>query len=179
MDEEHEIPLMLRYLFGEAAGLAQRSASERMLRWCTGFEGWLDEMGKTFQRDKIKQAKMTWKLLLKQCGKAPWELRRQDIEAHLEWMEKEGYAASTRANRVGILADFYRWCDQQRIDPVCEAGFNPASAVRRPKVRRYERAAVLSLWEVERLLGTMRMDKSELGKRDYAFMLLRLRWGQR
>ncbi len=177
MDQEHEIPLMLKYLFGDTAGLAKRSASERMLKWCTGFDGWLDEMGRTFRRDKIKQAKMTWKLLLKQTGKAPWELGRQDIEAHLAWMETEGYAASTRANRVGILADFYRWCDQHRIDPECEAGFNPAATVRRPKVRRYERAAVLSVGEVERLLDTMRLDKSELGKRDYAFMLLRLRAG--
>jgi len=34
MDEENKIPMMLAFMFGEAVRVAQRGASERLIRWC-------------------------------------------------------------------------------------------------------------------------------------------------
>jgi len=79
--------------------------------------------------------------------------------------------------RAGIIANFYRWCSERQVDTECEAGFNPAEKVRRPKVRRYREAKLLSQGELTKLLRTMRGDPSALGRRDYAFTLGRVRLG--
>jgi integrase len=107
----------------------------------------------------------------------PWELRQEDFEQHAAWMEAKGYAATTTANALGVMASFYRWCDERKVDPECGAGFNPAAGAQRPKTRRYAGAKLLSQEEAEKLLGIMRRDSSTLGKRDYAFFLARLRLG--
>jgi site-specific recombinase XerD len=177
MDDESKTPMLLRLMFGEAAGTARSGASPRLLRWGEAFDGWLAERGSNGRESTGKQARLAWRRLLNRCGKMPWELRQADIEAHVAWMEAEGYSAATIANGVGILANFFRWCDEHQTDPECGAGFNPVAMVRRPKVGRYRGAKVLSREEVERLLRTMRADPSELGKRDHAFTLARLRLG--
>jgi hypothetical protein len=92
-------------------------------------------------------------------------------------MKAEGYATTTIYNALGIMANFYRWCDERQIDPEREAGFNPAAGVKRPKIQRYARAKLLSRGEVEALLGILQQDDSPLGKRDYAFFLARMRMG--
>ena len=107
----------------------------------------------------------------------PWELAQADIQAHVAWLQAQGYAASTVANAVGGVASFYRWCDERRVDPICEQGFNPASGMARPKVRFYDRVALLSRGEVQALLGILKRDTSPLGRREYAFFLARLRLG--
>ncbi|MEW5872977.1 MAG: hypothetical protein AB1894_27200 [Chloroflexota bacterium] len=177
MDEAEEAPRLLVYLFGEAAGRARRGASARLERWCEAFEGWLEELGGRYQAGVTKKAKLAWGRLLRERGKMPWELEREDFEAHAAWMAGEGYAAATIGNALGSMASFYRWCDERRIDPGCEAGFNPAAGAQRPKVRRYEGARLLSREETAALLGILRRDESLLGKRDYALLLTRLRVG--
>jgi len=107
----------------------------------------------------------------------PWELSQKDIEQHAAWMEAENYAATTISSALGIIAAFYRWCDERQIDPECEAGFNPAAGVKRPKIQHYAGAKLLSRGEVEALLKILEQDDSALGKRDYAFILARLRTG--
>ena len=43
MEDENKIPLLLEFLFGEAAQAAQRGASERLRRWGRAFDDWLAE----------------------------------------------------------------------------------------------------------------------------------------
>ncbi len=183
MDDEGKVPKLLRFLFGEAeeeqkhAALAQRGASERLRRWCEAFEAWLEERRQNYRPGAFKAAGQAWGRLLRQQGKMPWELRQEDFEQHAAWMEARGYAWTTIANALGYMASFYRWCDERMVDPECGAGFNPAAGARRPKIKRYAGAKLLSLGEVERLLGMLRRDSSALGRRDYAFFLARLRMG--
>jgi integrase len=175
--EENNIPMMLTFMFGEAAKVAQRGASERLLRWCQAYEEWLAERKRTSKRSTVKQSVIAWRRLAKQCGKTPWDLTETDIEQHAAWMQTQGYSPATIACALGIFSNFFRWCGERRIDPECEDGFNPAKKARRPQVGRYRGAKLLSREETERLLRTIRRDPSELGKRDYAFTLARLRLG--
>jgi hypothetical protein len=151
--------------------------SERLRRWAEAFEAWLAERKERYGASTVKQAKLAWRRLLQERRKMPWELDEADIEGHAGWMAAMGYSPATISNAVGIMANFYRWCGERQIDPECAAGFNPAENARRPKVGRYREAKLLSREEVGRLLRTMQLDSSALGKRDYAFTLARLRLG--
>jgi len=131
-------------------------------------EAWLKELETTHKPSSRKQAGLAWGRLLRQCGKSALEVRREDIEGHVRWMEAEGYSPATTANAVGYLAKFYEWC---KIE------INPAAGVKRPNMERFREAKLLSREEAGRLLNTVQQDPSELGKRGYAFLLSRLRLG--
>jgi integrase len=137
----------------------------------------MGERRRDYQKDTVKQAVMAWRRLARQCGKMPWEIRREDIEQHARWMRQEGFAASTTNCAMGIIASFYQWCDEQRVDTACEPGFNPAKGASRMKIRRYEGASMWSREEVGAFLKLLARERSELGKREYAFFLARLRLG--
>ena len=47
MGDENEIPLLLQFLFGDAAQTAQRGASARLMLWAEAFERWLAERAST------------------------------------------------------------------------------------------------------------------------------------
>jgi site-specific recombinase XerD len=177
MEEINKAPMLLEFLFGEAAETAQRGASPRLMRWGEAFDEWMAEQGRRCKPSTSKQAKITWRRLLGESGVMPWELGQKDIEQHAAWMAAENYAATTISSALGIIASFYRWCDERQIDPECEAGFNPAAGVKRPKIQHYARPKLLSKGEVGALLGILEQDDSALGKRDYAFILARLRMG--
>lgn len=131
-----------------------------------------------------------WKRLTRQCGKMPWQMTKEDIEAHVVWMEGEGLAKSTINDAIGIIANFYAWCDKNQTDAACGKGFNPAKGVARIRRRRFEGACMWSREEMKALLDLTSRDSSALGKREMAFFLLRtqtgvplkrilgLKWGQ-
>jgi hypothetical protein len=50
-------------------------------------EAWLKELDGTCKPSSRKQAGPAWGQLLRQCGKSPLKVRREDIEAHVRWME--------------------------------------------------------------------------------------------
>ena len=177
MEENNKVPLLLEFLFGEAAQIARRGASPRLMRWGKAFDEWLAEQGRRCKPSTSKRAQITWRRLLREMHKMPWELSQKDIEGHAAWMAAEDYAATTISRALGIIAAFYRWCDERQIDPQCEAGFNPAAGVKRPKRQHFAGAKLLSKGEVQALLGILKQDCSALGKRDYAFILARLRTG--
>ena len=135
------------------------------------------ERRERYKPDAVKQAQLAWKRFLGQTKVMPWEVSEAEVEAHKRWLEAEGYARSTISNGLGYLEAFFRWCGEQEIDRECGWGFNPAAAMARPKIRRYDEAPLLSRNEVSRLLETLRGDASSLGKREYAFFLARLRLG--
>jgi integrase len=174
---ENEIPFLLQFLFGQAAGLAHRDASERMLRWCRAMDDWLAERGRKCINRTYRRSKTAWKRLLSHCGKPPWEITPADIHQHIEWMEASGYAPSTINTELGVLSRFYDWCAQGDIDPGCGLAFNPLAQVPKPKRVNYSHTKVLSRAEVRALLAILKRDQSILGQRDYAFFLARLTQG--
>ena len=171
------VPLLFTYIFGEAALAAYQGASERLLLWAAALEGWLEELSRTHKTDWLRQGKQAWRRLLRQAHKMPWELSRADIEQHVAWLKAEGYAPYTVYHAVGHLASFYRWCSEQGVDPECAQDYNPAAGVSNPWPRPYEGVKLLSRGEAQALLETLRRDESPQGKRDYAFILARLRLG--
>jgi site-specific recombinase XerC len=181
---------MVELLSREAAEKAQRGASTRLRLWSEAFDGWLAERQRNYRPENFKKAALAWRRLLTERGKAPWEMRREDIEEHAAWMEAQGYAQTTIYNAVGTMASFYRFCSEHLVDAECQADFNPAAGAKRPKIKRFDGVELLSQEEIEALLGILRRDDTPLGKRDYAFFLARLslgsplrnlqqlRWGQ-
>jgi hypothetical protein len=164
MGDENKIPVMLEFLFGEAAERAQRGASRRLRRWCRAFDDWLKERQSRYGQATHKQARLAWRRLLRQQHKMPWELSKADIEEHARRLQEEGYAAATIANAIGIIGNFYRWCEEQQVDPACGVGFNPAAGAQRPKIRRYAGAKLLSRGEVQALPDALQSDATPLGK---------------
>ena len=177
MGAENEVPFLLEVMFGEAAGVARLTASERLLRWCQAMDEWLAERQRLNHASTFRTSKVAWRKLLSQCGKPPWEIELADMEAYIERMEEQDYAVNTIKFEMTCLSSFYRWCSQHNIDPACGDDFNPAAVVQRPKASPYTTANVLSSSEVRRLLSFIERDTSLLGRRDYAFFLARLSMG--
>lgn len=177
MVNENKTPILLDLLFGDAADMAWRGASARLMRWAEAFDRWLAERAQKVKPGTLRDAQLAWKRLLQESGRMPWELTQADIEAHAAWMEAQGYGSSAICKAVGYIAMFYRWCGERGIDPGYEPGFNPAAGVKRPRVRRYANAQLLSRGEIAALLGIIAKDETVLGLREYAFTLFRLRTG--
>ena len=177
METENKPPLLLELLFGEAAQAARQGASERLLRWCAAFDEWLAELRRSDRRGAAGQALNAWRQLMQQGRKPPWELSHEDLEQHAAWMLAQGYAAGTIRNYMADIANFYRWCSARRVDEACPPDFNPAVGVRRAKVKPFDGAELLSREEVGALLGIMGRDQTPLGRREYAFVMVRLRLG--
>ena len=177
MSSGNEVPFLLQFMFGEAAGLAQQAVSERLLRWSQALDDWLAERRRGCVHRTYRGSLTAWKRLLSQCVKTPWEISALDIQAYVEWMEACGLAAGTIEYDLYILSSFYDWCAQQQVDPVCEENFNPAAGVHRRKTKHYDRVKVLNRAEADGLLAILKRDEAIIGKRDYAFVLARVKLG--
>jgi hypothetical protein len=177
MDDPPPIPKMLRYLFGDAAAAAQGAASPRLLLWCQAFEDWLAERHQKYQSGAYELAERSWRRLLSQQGRLPWELAPAHIAAHFAWMRSQGLSSSYIKDTRRPLVDFYRWCAARGVDPECPPSFNPPAAVPPPPRSPYAGQPLLSQAEVDRLFGLLQRDLSPLGRREYAFFLARLRLG--
>jgi integrase len=177
--KENPTPLLFTYLFGEAAATAFQGASERLLLWASAFEAWLEEL---LQRNKLTSVApywQAWQRLLGQVRKMPWELSQGDLEGHLAWLNGEGYSLFMVYCSMRKVSAFYRWCSLHGVDPECPPGFNPTVGVSNPCPLNYSGAKLLSRGEVQRLLETLQRDESPVGRRNYAFILGRLRLGVR
>lgn len=177
MDQENEVPLLFRFYFGDSAASAQRGASTRLKKWSRAFETWMAERKLYYPKDAVQRTVMAFRRLVRQCGRMPWEVTQEDIELHAAWLEQQGFAARTINFTLGIIASFFQWCDEQKVDPACAPGFNPAKKNARLKINLFEGACLWSRKELEVFLDLLKRDESELGKREYAFFLLRLNLG--
>ena len=177
MSDSQDVPVLLQFLFGESAGLALGTASERLLRWCRAMDEWLAERQQKYHSRTYRASIDAWRRLLSQCGKPPWEITPEDLREYIDGLKAEGRAPSTIKYNLSMLSVFYSWCDQRQVDPSCGEGFNPVAGIERPKIVKYEQARVLSRAEVKALLETLARDPSLLGQRDHAFFLARLRLG--
>jgi hypothetical protein len=171
------VPLLLEFLFPESAESVLPLVSPRLLRWCSSFDSWLAERRQSRPPKDRTHAIRSWRSLLGVCGKPPWEITQADIEQHAAWMESNGYSPISICSALTFISAFYRWCAEHQPDPECPPSFNPAAGVARPKYSRRPVSPLLSRLELASLIGYMRRDISALGRRDYAFILARLRLG--
>ena len=155
MVEEHQPPLLLQYLFGEAAGTAHHAASPRLLAWSAAFDAWIAEHEPVRSPKTIIKWKRTWRRLLRERDALPWQLQESDIQAHAAWMESEAYTPSTIDSELCIISNFYNWCAGRQVDPQCEPGFNPAAGVKVPAVRSFSTTRLLSKGDLGRLLAVL------------------------
>jgi site-specific recombinase XerD len=177
MTEEADVPTLLQFIFGENAAAGGRWASERLLAWCAAFDEWLRERKSRNHPATYIHFRNAWKRLLGQCGKAPWEVTAKDIEGFVQWLEGQGYGGNTIRRELGCLERFYEWCGERGIDPQCEASFNPASEVCKPRKKNYSSSQALRAEEARGLLAALKQDRCSLSRRDYAFFLARLHLG--
>src|SRR4030065_1506619 len=119
MYPENEIPLLLSFYFGPSAVSAQRGASKRLKKWARAFEQWVTERKRVYPKITIQKSVRAFQRLVRQCGKLPWEVTREDIAQHAAWMEQQGFAAVTINSTLGFIASFFHWCETHRIDPPC------------------------------------------------------------
>jgi len=152
---------------------------ERMERWGQAFEDWMEERRTRFSQKVAKRSHLAWREFLASTRKALWEVGVEDVEGHIAELEKRGLRPGTIVDRLAGLSKFYEHCEKKGIDPLCEAGFNPARRARHPRVVKYERANYLSRAEEAALLEAIQRDPSPMGKRDYALILMLLRTGWR
>jgi integrase len=177
MDQEKKTPQLLGFYFGEHAASAHSGASRRLKKWARAFDEWIDERTRLYQKHAVRHSLNVWRMLVRHCGKMPWELKREDIEAYIAWMEGEGYARGTIARSVELVSSFYRWCARLRVDTACGEGFNPAGMISLPGQARFEGQAVWSCEEVEAFLKLLSLDQTRVGMRDRALFGLRLASG--
>jgi integrase len=179
MRGENQVPYLLKFMFGESADVALKTASEQLLQWSKAMDAWLEERQRNNAASTLRTSRVAWERLLSKCIKAPWEIGEEELQRHIEQMEAEGYSTNTINFEMTCLSSFYRWCSKHKVDPVCEEEFNPAARVKRPKANPYAGVHILSIGEVRRLLGLMKRDESLLGRRDYALFLARFNLGVR
>jgi len=66
----------------------------------------------------------------RRCGVGVFDVRRSHLELFARSLEISGYARATTARRLSTLSSFCRYCAEEEFVAV-----NPASNVRRPKLR--------------------------------------------
>ena len=150
---------------------------DRLLRWAEAFQAWIAERRARFTPNVAADSYTAWREFLAFTGKPPWEATVADMEMYIGALKKSKLRPGTIQIRLAGLAKFYDYCLANCIDAECEAGFNPAAVVHKPKSERYGTANYLSYKEETALLQAIRRDPSPLGKRDYALFLMLLRTG--
>ena len=74
MEDGSKPPLLLEFLFGEAAGTVRRGASPRLLTWAAAFDTWIAEHEPIREPKTIIKWKRAWRRLLQERGQMPWQL---------------------------------------------------------------------------------------------------------
>ena len=177
MADDHEIPTLLVYLFGDGAGQVERTAGERLLRWSRAFDDWLAEVQQEHTDRTWCSVRRAWQRFLGHSKKLPWEITPVDMQAFIASLEAGGLKPSSINRFITDLSKFYRWSASHGIDPETGPAFNPALSVRRPEHRRYAGVRLLSEQQVEALLDLLSRDRTPIGARNYAFILARLELG--
>ena len=175
---KEKTPSLFDFLYGEAAELARRVATRRMLAWDAAVAGWLAEMKKKTSGGEYLRAERVLGDFFRRCGKAPWEATGADVQGYVDWRKASGKAANTIRNEMQILQNFYRWCGGAEIDQSTGPDFNPASEIKKPRNRAYSHAKSLSEEEARALLEAYLLEGSTMSLRDYAYVLARTRLGR-
>jgi integrase len=147
-------------------------------KWSDAFALWLESKSPNTRRAYEK----AWEELMDFTGKMPWMMSSADIETFVSHMRQE-YSKSTIQQRLAAVSSFFSYAGQNYLDfvdgrEVPLHHYNPAKAVRRPKVNAYGKAHPLNLDEVRAFLAAIDRETVQ-GKRDYALMLAYIATGRR
>lgn len=175
--ENHDIPLLFTFYFGDSAFSALRGASRRFKKWSCAFDHWISEYRHKYPQDTLKHALLAWRRLSRQSGKMPWLLTTADIDSHVIWLKQEGYANTTINTSLGYISAFYQWCSSHHVDSACTSDYNPAREISRLDRIPYTGAILWSRQELDAFFTLLQKDGSPLGRRDYAFFRARLALG--
>jgi integrase len=170
---EDQKPLQLLQLLNRDEG----AAGERLQRWAQAFEAWLAWRRTRFSPSVGLDSYSAWREFLAFTHKPPWQATVPDVDVYVAALTKKRLRPGTIKRRLSGLAQFYKYCQENEIDPQCPPGFNPVVGARPPEEVKYGKANFLSRKEEAVLLETIRQDLSPMGKRDYALFLMLLRTG--
>jgi integrase/recombinase XerD len=180
-DKEKEImdepPKMMVFMFGEQAGVAQRSGSARLLAWCQAFEEFLKQKQARVGPRGNEEFLKTWKDFLRFVKKPAWEVEAADVQRFVDQLVEKGLKANTTNHKLANISVFYKWCNSRGVDAACGENFNPAASIKRRKVFYYSTAKTLTREEIEALLETLLAEGSILSLRDYTLLLAHLLMG--
>ena len=77
-----------------------------MERWGQAFQDWIEERRTRFNPKTGERSYLAWREFLAFTGKAPWEVRIEDVEGHVAELEKRGLRPGTIAGRLAGLSSF-------------------------------------------------------------------------
>ncbi len=97
------------------------------------------------------------------AGLDPLEASRRTVEQYKAWLYDRGRKASTVAQRLAVLASFYRYCEQEEL-----VRRSPLLGVRRPRVQEESTSTGLTREELNAFLR----EAERRGSMTYALMLL-------
>src|SRR5665647_1368722 len=115
-----------------------------------GFKAWL-QLEKSLSENSVEAyghdiEKLTQFLSLKDIGKRPGELKLNDLEDFLQWINGLGMTASSQSRMVSGLRSFYKFCLQEQISSV-----DPTSLLETPKLAK-KLPDFLSVNEIEKII---------------------------
>ncbi len=122
--EKNKVPMLLEFLFGESAEIAQRGASERLMHWVEAFDEWLEARRTRFSPNVGEDSHRAWAEFLAFTRKVPWDVQVEDVQAYIKALEGVGLRAGTIQGRLTGLKKFYEHCQEKGIDAQCPAGLS-------------------------------------------------------
>lgn len=147
-------------------------------KWSNAYGNWLGSKAENTRRSY----EASWEDLLDFTSRMPWEIGSSDIEDFVSSLRGK-YSESTIQQRLAAISSFYSYARENYMELVDGKEvplhhYNPAKAVRRPKVDPYGKANPLNLDQVKAFLGAIDVTSVQ-GKRDYALMLAYVATGRR
>jgi len=132
-----------------------------------GFKAWL-QLEKSLSENSVEAyghdiEKLTQFLSLKDIGKRPGELKLNDLEDFLQWINGLGMTASSQSRMVSGLRSFYKFCLQEQISSV-----DPTSLLETPKLAK-KLPDFLSVNEIEKIIEAVDVSTPE-GTRNKAII---------
>ena len=177
-----KVPLLSDLISSERKDNLSREERERLLLWSQVFEEWLNIRKKTVTKSVHGRSIKSWIDLLDFSQMLPWEITTEIIRDWIVFLSKNELAVSTIRVKITDVSIFYEYWIEQGLD---EYGCRE-TAIRNPTLGLKTLARdfpgidtqYLDEEEVEALLGAIDIDRSPLGKRDYAILQTVLATGQ-
>ena len=178
MPDSTSIPTLVLLLYGDHAPIVLLDPPPRLLLWARLFDEWLSEYKRSGNIPLYRVSRLAWRHLLELLKAPPYAITSGDIERYRDALIGRGLAASSVSFYMHQVSLFYDWCSRRSSDPEsCGPPFNPVVGVQAPHVVPYASARLLDPGEALALLDVLKAEDALLSRRDYAFLLSRLRLG--
>ena len=177
-----KVPLLSELISSEREDNLSEEERERLLLWSQVFEEWLNVRVKTVTHSVLKRNIKAWIELLEFSQMLPWDITTEIIRDWILFLSENELAVSTIRDKITGVSKFYEYCiDQGSGEHGCEeTGIRNPTMGLKTLARDFPRidTQYLDEEEVEALLRAIDIDKSPLGKRDYAILQTVLATGQ-